>query len=66
MSVVSLVFASAVLLLFKSFPGYTKNCKFVYISCSSVVVVVVVVIFVLIYLYLLFIFSRITFTHLYI
>ena len=36
-SVVSLVFASAVLLLFKSFttgPGYATNCDFVFISCS--------------------------------
>ena len=36
-SVVSLVFASAVLLLFKSFttgPGYATNCNFVSISCS--------------------------------
>ena len=36
-SVVSLVFTSAVLLLFKSFttgPGYVTNCNFVSISCS--------------------------------
>ena len=67
-SVVSLVFASAVLLLFESSPtgpGYTKNCKFLFISCSSVVDLVHAT-FVLKYLCLLFIFSRITLTRLYI
>ena len=42
-SAVSLVFASAVLLLFKSFttgPGYATNCQFVSISCNSVVIVI--------------------------
>ena len=42
-SVVSLVFASAVLVLFKSFTtefGYATNCKFVSISCSFVVIFV--------------------------
>ena len=44
-SVVSLVFASAVLVLFNSFttePGYATNCKFVSISCSFVIILVVV------------------------
>ena len=52
-SVVWLLFASAVLLLFKSFsigPGYATNCKLVSIS-SSFVYILVVVIFVLRYLY---------------
>ena len=46
MSVVSLVFAGAVLLLFKSFTagsGYATNCTFVSISCSFVVILFVVI-----------------------
>ena len=65
-SVVSLVFASAVLLLFKSFttsPGDATDCKFISFSCS---VVNLVAIFVFRNLYLLFIFSHITSTQLHI
>ena len=39
------IFASAVLVLFKSFttePGYATTCKFVSISCSFVIILVVV------------------------
>ena len=68
MSVVSLVFAGAVLLLFKSFTagsGYATNCEFVSISCSFVVILFVVI-FVPRYSYLFFIFSRIPSRHLHI
>ena len=66
-SVVSLVSASAELLLFKSFTtrlGYATNCKFVSISCSSVVILVVVIFYLLFVLIIYF--SQVTFTHLHI
>ena len=69
-SVVSLVSASAELLLFKSFTtrlGYATNCKFVSISCSSVVILVVVIFLLVICINYLFQSSHIyTSTYLYI